>query len=516
MSTISTPHSSRYNIINTTIQLLYNPSKALHKTNQSRPSLSTTNQPYRTRLPSPMVPRDQVSIWSILKNCIGKELSKITMPVVFNEPLTMLQRACEGIQYSRYLKMADESDDPVERMELICAFIVAGLSANCHRIIKPFNPLLYETYEFDYELEDGSHVKSIAQQVSHHPPITAAYSESDNFIYNGSVNPKIKFWGRSVEVQPDGQCRIYLKRHKETYIFKSVTCSIHNIIVGKLWFEHSGPLDIKCVETNIQANLVFKQAGWFSNDLHRFDGFIVAAGNSKNSEKKKLRFVYGKWSDYIKSVDYNEYENYMKNNQQKLFKIPDHPDQTNGLSNKLDSLSLSGGGGGASNNSVNNNSIVHKDGDATSSLDADRKQRDKKGAYTKSESTQSLDIPNSKTIWRLESQYLEEYYNFTLFTMRLNELTPELERSLPRTDSRFRLDVRKLEDGDLDGAANEKHRLEEKQRDARAKDKRFKDPSPDFLWFDHANVPYSKEKFWIFKGGYWESKCNPEKFPDLF
>lgn len=428
------------------------------------------------------------------------------MPVVFNEPLTMLQRACEGVQYSRYLRMADLSDNPVERMEYVCAFIISCLSANCHRIIKPFNPLLYETYEINYEQEDGSYVKTLAQQVSHHPPITAVFSESDNFIYNGSVNPKIKFWGRSIEVQPDGQCSIYLKRHKETYIFKSVSCSVHNIIVGKLWFEHRGPLDVKCVESNIQANLVFKQAGWFSNDLHRFDGFIVS-GDSKSEEKRRLRFVYGKWSDYIKSVDYAEYEIYMKDNQQKLFRIPDNPDQgqSNGLETKLKSLNLS-----EVSNSVNNNSISS----ASSSLQS--KSGDKKSAYTKSESTQSFDLPNSRTLWRLESQYLAEYYNFTSFTMRLNELTPELTLTLPRTDSRFRPDVRKLEEGDLDGAAGEKQRLEEKQRAARARDKRFKDPCPDLLWFDLKNVPSSKEKFWIYKGGYWENKCNLEKFPDLF
>lgn len=35
------------------------------------------------------------------------------------------------------------------------------------------------------------------------------------------------------------------------------------------------------------------------------------------------------------------------------------------------------------------------------------------------------------------------------------------------TDSRLRPDIRKLESGDIDGAALEKTRLEEKQRDAR-------------------------------------------------
>lgn len=436
-----------------------------------------------------------MSIWSILKNCIGKELSKITMPVVFNEPLTMLQRACEGLQYSYLLKMADSSDDPVERLEFICAFIVAGLSGNCNRIMKPFNPLLYETFEYEHELDDGSKVRAVSQQVSHHPPITAMCSDSENFTYNGSVNPKIKFWGRSIEIQPDGLGRIYLKRHKETYVFKTVSCSIHNIIVGKLWFEHSGPLDVRCIETGAQANLSFKKAGWFSNDLHRFDGFILTG------DQQKRRYVYGKWSDYIKSVDISEYENFMKTSQQKVFRIPDKPDlcETNGLAKQA--------------NINNNNSPVTMSKKTTSS---NQSSPSKDGDSTSNGEALMLDIPHSRILWKLSNEYLEEYYSFTLFTMRLNELTPELEKSVAKTDSRLRLDVRKLEEGDLDGAANEKQRLEEKQRATRAKDKRFKTPSRDFLWFDLIESAGSKDKFWVYRGGFWENKCDPEKFPDLF
>lgn len=458
---------------------------------------------HRSRLPSPMVPRDYMSIWSILKNCIGKELSKITMPVVFNEPLTMLQRACEGIQYSYLLNMADLSDDPAERLEYICAFIVAGLSSNCCRIMKPFNPMLYETYEYEHQLDDGSKVRVISQQVSHHPPITAVCSESDSFVFNNSVNPRIKFWGRSIEIQPDGQCKVYLKRHNETYIFKSVSCSIHNIIVGKLWFEHSGPMDITCVETGAQANLVFKKAGWFSSDLHRFDGFIV-------TNNKKRRYIYGKWSDYIKSVDIVEYENFMRSAQLKVFRIPDGPD-SNGANGSINHMNLSG-----------NQETIRTTPDKKELIGASSSKRSpslsptKAGDGSVTQSTLMVDIPNSRLIWKTSNDYLEEYYSFTLFTMRLNELTPELEKSIAKTDSRFRLDVRKLEEGDLDGAANEKQRLEEKQRAARAVDKRFKNPSSDFLWFDLIEAPNTKEKFWIYRGGYWENKCNPEKFPDLF
>lgn len=50
--------------------------------------------------------------------------------------------------------------------------------------------------------------------------------------------------------------------------------------------------------------------------------------------------------------------------------------------------------------------------------------------------------------------------------MSLNELEQGMNKNLCPTDSRFRPDIRKLEQGDIDGAAIEKTRLEEKQRES--------------------------------------------------
>ena len=62
---------------------------------------------------------------SILKGCIGKELSKITMPVHFNEPLSFLQRMIEYMEYSQLLRLASEQDNPVDRMKYVAAFAVS-------------------------------------------------------------------------------------------------------------------------------------------------------------------------------------------------------------------------------------------------------------------------------------------------------------------------------------------------------------------------------------------------------
>lgn len=75
--------------------------------------------------------RNDFSIWSVLKNCIGKELSKITMPVIFNEPLSFLQRMTEYMEYAKLLRIASEQDDPVDRMKYVAGRVVhRGIYAN--------------------------------------------------------------------------------------------------------------------------------------------------------------------------------------------------------------------------------------------------------------------------------------------------------------------------------------------------------------------------------------------------
>ena len=46
----------------------------------------------RTRLAITSDDRPPMSLWAVLKNSIGKDLTKISFPVFFNEPTSMLQR----------------------------------------------------------------------------------------------------------------------------------------------------------------------------------------------------------------------------------------------------------------------------------------------------------------------------------------------------------------------------------------------------------------------------------------
>uniref|UniRef100_A0A673GXW6 Oxysterol-binding protein n=1 Tax=Sinocyclocheilus rhinocerous TaxID=307959 RepID=A0A673GXW6_9TELE len=162
----------------------------------------------RSCLPSPSPNTSNISLWNILKNNIGKDLSKVAMPVQLNEPLNTLQRLCEELEYSELLDKAAHTQDPFERMVYIATFAVSSYASSYYRAGgKPFNPVLGETYECD---RPDKGFGFVAEQVSHHPPITACHAESKNFIFWQDVRWRNKFWGKSMEIVPVGTTHVVL------------------------------------------------------------------------------------------------------------------------------------------------------------------------------------------------------------------------------------------------------------------------------------------------------------------
>lgn len=98
----------------------------------------------------------------------GPGLTPAPPQVNFNEPLSMLQRLTEDLEYHYLLDKAVHCTSSVEQMCLVAAFSVSSYSTTVHRIAKPFNPMLGETFELD-RLEDMG-LRSLCEQVRPHTP----------------------------------------------------------------------------------------------------------------------------------------------------------------------------------------------------------------------------------------------------------------------------------------------------------------------------------------------------------
>ncbi|XP_017327096.1 oxysterol-binding protein-related protein 3 isoform X1 [Ictalurus punctatus] len=246
----------------------------------------------RSMLPSPSPNTSNISLWNILRNNIGKDLSKVAMPVQLNEPLNTLQRLCEELEYSELLDRAAHTQDPFERMVYIATFAVSGYASSYYRAGgKPFNPVLGETYECD---RPDKGLRFIAEQVSHHPPISACHAESKNFIFWQDVRWKNKFWGKSMEIVPVGTTHVVLPGLGDHYEWNKVTSCIHNILSGQRWIEHYGEISIKNSSSDIcQCKVTFVKAKYWNSSIYEVEGTVM------DHKGKVIHKLFGKWHESI-------------------------------------------------------------------------------------------------------------------------------------------------------------------------------------------------------------------------
>ncbi|XP_073162120.1 oxysterol-binding protein-related protein 6 isoform X7 [Lepidochelys kempii] len=244
----------------------------------------------RTCLPAPCPDTSNINLWNILRNNIGKDLSKVSMPVELNEPLNTLQHLCEELEYSELLDKAAETDDPYERMVLIAAFAASGYASTYYRAgSKPFNPVLGETYEC---IREDKGFRFFSEQVSHHPPVSACHCESKNFVFWQDIRWKNKFWGKSMEILPIGTLNVTFPKYGDYYVWNKVTTCIHNILSGRRWIEHYGEITIRNTKSSVCiCKLTFVKVNYWNSNVNEVQGIVM------DQEGKVVHRLFGKWHE---------------------------------------------------------------------------------------------------------------------------------------------------------------------------------------------------------------------------
>ncbi|KIK64054.1 hypothetical protein GYMLUDRAFT_40287 [Collybiopsis luxurians FD-317 M1] len=262
--------------------------------------------------------RPATSLWSVLKNSIGKDLTKISFPVYFNEPTSMLQRMAEDMEFSECLDVAAREHDPLRRIAFVAAFAMSNYSSTIGRIAKPFNPMLGETFEY---VRLDKQYRYVSEQVSHHPPISACWAESFGMLgdssspawkYYGEVDAQNKFMGKSFEIRPTGVAHAELKIPSEWvggkgakagtgkgdmvmehYSWKKVTTSVSGFILGSPTIDHYGDMIVTNHRTKDQCILTFKPRGWRGKDAYEISGEVTDASGNVAYE------IAGRWNSQL-------------------------------------------------------------------------------------------------------------------------------------------------------------------------------------------------------------------------
>ncbi|XP_042385502.1 oxysterol-binding protein-related protein 1C-like [Zingiber officinale] len=243
----------------------------------------------RKKLPDPVEKEKSVSLWSIIKDNIGKDLTKVCLPVYFNEPLSSLQKCCEDFEYSYLVDRAYEfgkKGDGLMRILNVAAFAVSGYASTDGRSCKPFNPLLGETYEAEFP-EKG--LRFFSEKVSHHPAILACHCEGNGWRFWGDSNLKSKFWGRSIQLDPVGVLNLGFD-DGEIFQWNKVTTSIYNLILGKLYCDHYGTMRIQG-NGEYSCKLKFKEQSIIDRNPHQVQGVV------QDRSGKTVATLIGKWDE---------------------------------------------------------------------------------------------------------------------------------------------------------------------------------------------------------------------------
>ncbi|EFH48917.1 hypothetical protein ARALYDRAFT_490050 [Arabidopsis lyrata subsp. lyrata] len=245
----------------------------------------------RTKLPDPAEKERGVSLWSMIKDNVGKDLTRVCLPVYFNEPISSLQKCFEDLEYSYLLDQAYEygkSGNSLLRALNVAAFAVSGYASTEGRHCKPFNPLLGETYEADFP-EKG--IRFFSEKVSHHPTVIACHCEGKGWKFWGDTNLRSKFWGRSIQLEPVGILTLEFD-DGEIFQWSKVTTTIYNILLGKLYCDHHGIMQIRG-NCQYSCTLKFKEQSILDRNPHQVNGFV------EDVTGKKAATVFGKWNDSL-------------------------------------------------------------------------------------------------------------------------------------------------------------------------------------------------------------------------
>ncbi|XP_041952940.1 oxysterol-binding protein 1 isoform X1 [Alosa sapidissima] len=474
----------------------------------------------RTRIPDK--PNYSLNLWSIMKNCIGKELSKIPMPVNFNEPISMLQRLSEDLEYSELLDKAAKCQSSLEQLCYVAAFTVSSYSTTVHRTGKPFNPLLGETFELDRRHESG--YRSLCEQVSHHPPAAAHHAISDRgWTLRQEITLASKFRGKYLSIMPLGSIHCIFEKSENHYTWKKVTTTVHNIIVGKLWIDQSGEIDIINHKTGDRCHLKFAPYSYFSRDVAR-----KVTGVVTDKEGKAHYVLSGTWDEKMEFSRVMQSsrggENGTEGRQKTVYQtlkareiwrktpLPEGAENMYYFSTLALTLNELEDGVAPTDSRRRPDQRMMEQG-RWEEANAEKQRLEEKQRTVRREREREA----ARTASPAEEAVIEDSINDTPLKTDGEEISSE------PIETSEKIDIEETTSSDISSSTEtlpgpSSYQIDGMEGPYGSPVKSVHQDNYEALWFDHFDDPFTGEQTHLYKGGYWEAKEQGswENCPDIF
>lgn len=245
---------------------------------------------------------------------IGMDLTKVALPTFILERRSLLEMYADYFAHpDMFVKIPDLSSER-ERMIQVVQWYMCSYHAGRKSSVakKPYNPILGEIFQCYWDIpglepspdhlepvSDGpvpwctpNQLTFVAEQVSHHPPISAFYAEHYNkkISFTAYVWTKSKFLGLSIGVHNIGCGIINVIDYDEQYVVTFPNGYGRSILTVP-WIELGGTVNITCEKTGYRATIEFLTKPFYGGKKHRVNGEVYAP-----NEKKSFLSLTGEWN----------------------------------------------------------------------------------------------------------------------------------------------------------------------------------------------------------------------------
>lgn len=228
---------------------------------------------------------------------IGMDLTKVVLPTFILERRSLLEMYADFFAHPDLFSAIPDYKTAEERMVQVVRWYLSAFHAGRKSSVakKPYNPILGEIFRCQWQLDETKKTQTnnikesttgqqkltfIAEQVSHHPPVSAFYAQNKDKAISccAHIYTKSKYLGLSVGVHNVGQGIINLHNHKETYVCTFPSAFGRSILTVP-WVELGGQVSIVCNETGFKANIEFVTKPFYGGKKHRVMGEILRPNN---------------------------------------------------------------------------------------------------------------------------------------------------------------------------------------------------------------------------------------------
>uniref|UniRef100_W8AWZ7 Oxysterol-binding protein n=3 Tax=Ceratitis capitata TaxID=7213 RepID=W8AWZ7_CERCA len=268
---------------------------------------------------------------------IGMDLTKVVLPTFILERRSLLEMYADYFAHPDLFLRIAEMETPRERIVETCRWYLSAYHAGRKSAVakKPYNPILGEVFQCYWDLPDETPDENVvndgpvpwchrnqltflAEQVSHHPPISAFYAEHVNkkITFSAHVWTKSKFLGLSIGVHNIGEGIVTLVEHSEEYIVTFPNGYGRSILTVP-WIELGGTVEIRCPQTGYHATIEFLTKPFYGGKRNKVTAEIYAP-----NEKKPFVSIAGEWSGLMEAKwhDKNKTEVFVDVNRIPIFK----------------------------------------------------------------------------------------------------------------------------------------------------------------------------------------------------